>query len=109
MPTRIPPDRPCGDKQNQWKSFPAARLCKNGIEKLDLPPFSNKAIKSKGSFGSHHLGLESKKLFMILTITCLAATELAMEFIWNSMGFHLMPNLNIYWVPCHFCGFFKMK
>jgi hypothetical protein len=25
------------------------------------------------------------------------------------MGFHLMPNLNIYWVPCHFCGFFKMK
>jgi hypothetical protein len=61
------------------------------------------------SFGSHHLGLESKNLFMILTITCLAATELVMEFIWNSMGFHLMPNLNTYWVPCHFCEFFKMK
>jgi hypothetical protein len=63
----------------------------------------------KGSFGSHHLGLESKNLFMILSITCLAATELVMEFISNSMVFHLMPKLNTYWIPCHFCGFFKMK
>jgi hypothetical protein len=46
---------------------------------------------------------------MILIVTCLAATELVMEFISNSMGFHLMPNLNTYWVPCHFCGFLKMK
>jgi hypothetical protein len=46
---------------------------------------------------------------MILTIFCLAATELVMEFIWNSMGFHLMPNLNTYWVPWYFCGFFKIK
>jgi hypothetical protein len=48
-------------------------------------------------------------LFMILSITCLAAIELVMEFILNSMVFHLMPNLNSYWVPYHFCGFFKMK
>jgi hypothetical protein len=61
----------------------------------------------KGSFGSHHLGLESKNSFMILTITYLAATELVMEFIWNSMGFHLMPNLNTYWVSCHFYRFSK--
>jgi hypothetical protein len=46
MPTMIPPDRPCGGKQNQWKSFRAAKLCKNGTEKLDLP-VSSKAIKSK--------------------------------------------------------------
>jgi hypothetical protein len=65
--------------------------------------------RNKGSFSSHHLGLESKNSFMILTITCLAATELIMEFIWNSMVFHLMPNLNTYSVPCHFCGFVKMK
>jgi hypothetical protein len=25
------------------------------------------------------------------------------------MVFHLMSNLNTYWVPCHFCGFSKMK
>jgi hypothetical protein len=61
------------------------------------------------SFGSHYLGLESKNSFMILTNTCLAATELVIEFISNSLIFHLMPNLNIYWVPCHFCGFAKMK
>jgi hypothetical protein len=35
----------------------------------------------KGSFGSHHLGLELKNLFMILTITYLAATKLVVEFI----------------------------
>jgi hypothetical protein len=62
-----------------------------------------------GSFGSHHLGLESKNSFMILSITCLAATELVMEFISNSMVFHLMPNLNTYWIHYHFYGFFKMK
>jgi hypothetical protein len=39
----------------------------------------------------------------------LAVVELVMEFIWNSMIFYLVPNLNIYWVPCHFCGFAKMK
>jgi hypothetical protein len=49
----------------------------------------------KGSFGSHHLGLESKNSFIILTITCLAATELVMEFIWNSMGFHLLTLIPI--------------
>jgi hypothetical protein len=70
---------------------------------------SSTLCTSMGSFGSHHLGLESKNSFMILTITCLAATELVMEFIWNSLDFHLMPNLNTYWVPYHFCGFFKMK
>jgi hypothetical protein len=48
---------------------------------------------SKGSFDSHHLGLESKNSFMILTITCLTATELVIESIWNSMGFHLMSTL----------------
>jgi hypothetical protein len=48
----------------------------------------------KGSFGPHHLGLESNNSFMILTITYLAATELVMEFISNSMVFHLMPILN---------------
>jgi hypothetical protein len=63
--------------------------------------------RSKGSFGSHHLGLESKNLFMILANTCLAATELVMAFISNSMTFHFMPNLNTYWVPCHFYGFSK--
>jgi hypothetical protein len=56
---------------------------------------------------------------MILTITCLAATELVMEFIWNSMGFHLMPNLiyllgtlSFLWIfqnemisSCHFISF----
>jgi hypothetical protein len=31
------PDCPCGGKQNQWKSFPAVKLRKNWIEKLDLP------------------------------------------------------------------------
>jgi hypothetical protein len=36
---------------------------------------------TKGSFGSHHLGLESNNSFMILIITCLATTELVMEFI----------------------------
>jgi hypothetical protein len=61
------------------------------------------------SFDSHYFGLESKNSFMILSITYLAATELVMKFISNSMVFHLMPNLNTYWVPCHFCGFFKMK
>jgi hypothetical protein len=35
----------------------------------------------KGSFASYYLGLESKKIFMILTIICLATTELVMEFI----------------------------
>jgi hypothetical protein len=30
----------------------------------------------KGSFGSHHLELESKNSFVISRITCLAATEL---------------------------------
>jgi hypothetical protein len=25
------------------------------------------------------------------------------------MGFYLMPNLNTYWVPSHFYGFFKIK
>jgi hypothetical protein len=44
---------------------------------------------------------------MIPTIICLATTELDMEFIWNSMGFYFMPNLNTYWIPCHFCGFSK--
>jgi hypothetical protein len=39
----------------------------------------------KGSFGSHHLELESKNLFTILTITYLAAIELVMEFILNFM------------------------
>jgi hypothetical protein len=43
--------------------------------------YTSSVFKYKGSFGSHHLGLESKKLFMILTITCLVATELVMEFI----------------------------
>jgi hypothetical protein len=62
-----------------------------------------------GSFDSHHLGLELKNLFMILTNTCLTITELVMEFISNSMVFHLMSNLNIYWVSCHFCGFSKIK
>jgi hypothetical protein len=66
-------------------------------------------IESRGSFGSHHLGLESKNSFVSLTFTCLAATKLVMEFIWNSMVFHLMPNLNTYWVPCHFYEFGKMK
>jgi hypothetical protein len=37
---------------------------------------------------------------MILTVTCLAATELVMEFIWNSVGIHVMPNLNTYWILC---------
>jgi hypothetical protein len=46
---------------------------------------------------------------MILTNTCLAATELVTKFIWNSIGFYLMPNLNTYWVPRHFYGFKKMK
>jgi hypothetical protein len=50
----------------------------------------------KGSFGFHHLGLESKNSFMILSITYLAATELVIEFISNFMVFHLMPNLNTY-------------
>jgi hypothetical protein len=51
--------------------------------------------------------VELKNSFIIITITCLAATELVMEFIWNFMVFHLMPNLNTYWVPYHFCGFAK--
>jgi hypothetical protein len=46
---------------------------------------------------------------MILTIIYLAATELITEFICNSIVFHLMPNLNTHWIPCHFCGFAKMK
>jgi hypothetical protein len=61
----------------------------------------------EGSFGSHHSGLESKNSFMILTITCLAATELVMEFIWNSMGFNLMPNLNTISYPVISVNFSK--
>jgi hypothetical protein len=64
-------------------------------------------VTLKCSFGFHHLGLESKNLFMILANTCLAVTELVMAFISNFMAFHFMPNLNTYWVPCHFCGFSK--
>jgi hypothetical protein len=56
----------------------------------------NFKLFSKGSFGSHHLRLELKNSFIILSITCLSATELIIEFIWNSMIFHLMPNLNTY-------------
>jgi hypothetical protein len=37
-------------------------------------------LLTKGSFGSYHLGLESKNSFMILTNTCLATTELVMNF-----------------------------
>jgi hypothetical protein len=44
---------------------------------------------------------------MILTITYLAVTELVLEFVWNSMDFHLMSNLNTYWVPYYFCVFLK--
>jgi hypothetical protein len=41
---------------------------------------------------------------MILSITCLAVTELLMEFIWNFMVFfYLMSNFNTYWY--HFCKF----
>jgi hypothetical protein len=36
---------------------------------------------TKGSFGSHHLGLELKNSFVISSVTCLAATELVMELI----------------------------
>jgi hypothetical protein len=46
-----------------------------------------KSNNSKGLFGSHHLELESKNLFIILTITCLAASELIIEFIWNFIFF----------------------
>jgi hypothetical protein len=56
-----------------------------------------------------HLGLKSKNLFMIPTIIYLADTELNIEFVWNSMVFHPTPNLNIYWVSCHFYEFVKMK
>jgi hypothetical protein len=45
---------------------------------------------------------------MILTISCLVAMELVIKFILNFISFHLMPNLNTYWVPCHFCEFTKM-
>jgi hypothetical protein len=55
------------------------------------------------------LELESKNLFMILTIIYLTAMELVMEFILNSMVFYLMSNLNTYWVSYHFCEFSKMK
>jgi hypothetical protein len=68
-----------------------------------------KRTQSLGLVWLHHLGLESNNSFIILTFTCLAVVELVMEFIWNSMIFYLVPNLNIYWVPCHFCGFAKMK
>jgi hypothetical protein len=54
-------------------------------------------------------GLKSKNSFMILTVTCLVAIELVMEFIWNFMVFHLMSNHKTYWVPYHFCGFAKIK
>jgi hypothetical protein len=79
------------------------------MNSLILFPNDGSQTSPKGLFGSHHLGLESKNSFVILTITCLVTTELVMEFIWNSMCFHLMPNLNTYWVPYHFCEFFKMK
>jgi hypothetical protein len=72
-------------------------------------PCVNLVTVSKGSFGSYHLGLISKNSFMIPTITCLAVTKLVIKFIWNSMVCHPMPNLNTYWVPCHFYGFAKMK
>jgi hypothetical protein len=49
----------------------------------------------------------AKRALMILAITSLAITELVIEFICNSIDFHPMPNLNTYWVPCHFCGFLK--
>jgi hypothetical protein len=39
-----------------------------------------KKVYSNGSFGSHHLGLESKNLLTILSITYLAITELIMKF-----------------------------
>jgi hypothetical protein len=42
---------------------------------------------SQDSFGSYHLGLESKNIFIILTIIYLTATELVMELIRNSMVF----------------------
>jgi hypothetical protein len=46
---------------------------------------------------------------MILIITCLVATELVMEFIWNFIVFYIMSNLNTYWMVCHLCGFIKIK
>jgi hypothetical protein len=39
-----------------------------------------KKIYSKGLFGSHHLGLESKNLFTILTILIWQPQNLDMEF-----------------------------
>jgi hypothetical protein len=63
----------------------------------------------KGSFGFHHLGLESKNLFIILIITCLAAMKLVMEFIWHSVIFHLIPNLNTQWVHIILFYFYQTK
>jgi hypothetical protein len=37
IPTRMPPDLPCGGRQYQAKSSPPERCFKNGPEKLDLP------------------------------------------------------------------------
>jgi hypothetical protein len=53
----------------------------------------------KGSFGSHHLGLESRNSFVIPEITCLAATELVTEFILNSMIFIPCLILIPLWYP----------
>jgi hypothetical protein len=84
------------------KDFDKKIYCRREYKYIEIATVRN---FSKDSFGSHYFGLESKNSFIILIIICLATTKLVMEFIWNSMGFHFMPNLNTYWVPCHFCGF----
>jgi hypothetical protein len=53
----------------------------------------------KDLFGSYHLGLESRNSFVILKITCLAATELVTEFILNSMIFIPCLILIPMWYP----------
>jgi hypothetical protein len=44
-PTRMPPDLPCGGKQNQIKLRPPVRFLKKGAAKFDLP-VSRKATRS---------------------------------------------------------------
>jgi hypothetical protein len=63
--------------------------------------------KSKGSFDSHHLELESKNSFMIPKNYLFGCHGIGYESYLKFHDFHLMAKLNSFLVLRHFCGFSK--